>query len=247
MQGLQQVTERVRETRAGARLDQLRQDLSYAGRMFVRNRGFTAAAVLTLALGIGASTAIFTIVDSVVSRPLPYTDPARLVKICGNAAGIPTDDISYADFSDIREASRAFADVAADDGMAYTVTWDGARHRALGAVVTTSWLSTLGVRPVLGRAFLPEEAVPGRNGVTIITAEFWRRGFGADPSIVGRTLLVDGAPHTIIGVLPPNVLRYEADVLMPLTPAAYPVQRDHRDLDVFARLRPGVTIAQARA
>jgi putative ABC transport system permease protein len=246
MQGLQQVTERVRETRAGARLDQLRQDLSYAGRMFVRNRGFTAAAVLTLALGIGASTAIFTIVDTVVYRPLPYADPARLVKICGNAAGIPTDDISYADFSDIREASRAFADVAADDGMAYTVTWDGARHRALGAVVTTSWLSTLGVRPVLGRAFLPEEAVPGRNGVTIITAEFWRRGFGADPSIVGRTLLVDGAPHTIIGVLPPNVLRYEADVLMPLTPAAYPVQRDHRDLDVFARLRPGVTIAQAR-
>ena len=222
------------------------QDLSYAGRMFARNRGFTAAAVLTLALGIGAGTAIFTIVDTVVYRPLPYKDPGRLVKICGNAAGLQTDDVSYADFADIREAGRAFADVAADDGTGYTVTLEGTRQPVLGAMVTASWLPTLGVRPALGRAFVPEDAVPGRNHVTILTAEFWRRGFGADPSILNRTLLVDGMPHSIIGVLPANVLRYEADFLVPLTPAAYPVARSHRDLDVFARLRPGVTIAQAQ-
>jgi putative ABC transport system permease protein len=246
MRGLQQVTERVREARAGAGFDQVWQDLSYAGRMFARSRGFTAAAVLTLALGMGASTAIFTIVDTVIYRPLPYEDPARLVKICGNARGIATDDMSYADFADIRESGRAFGDVAADDGMAYTVTWEGGQQSLLGAVVTDSWLSTLGVRPALGRAFFPEDAVPGNNRVTIVTAEFWRRGFGADPAVLGRTLRVDDVPHTIVGVLPPNVLRYEADFLLPLTPAAYPVARGHRDLDVFARLRPGVTIAQAQ-
>src|SRR4029453_2269205 len=99
----------------------------------------------------------FTIVDTVVYRPLPYADPGRLVKICGNATGIATDDVSYADFSDIRENSRIFADAAADDGTSYTVTIAGTRQSALGAMVTTSWLATLGVPPAIGRAFLPEE------------------------------------------------------------------------------------------
>jgi putative ABC transport system permease protein len=247
MQGLQQVTERVREARAGATLDQLGRDLSYACRMFARNRGFTAAAVLTLALGIGATTAVFTVVDTVVYRPLPYADPGRLVKICGNGSGLATDDMSHADFSDLRENSRVFADVAADDGTAYTVTVAGTRQSALGAMVTTSWVATLGVQPAIGRAFLPEEARPGGNHVAILTAEYWRRSFGADPGVVGRTLSVDNIPHIIVGVLPSNVLRYEADFLLPLTPAEYPIERGHRDLDVFARLRPGVTIAQARA
>jgi predicted permease len=245
-QGVEQVKERVREERAGATPEQLWQDLSYAARMFVKNRGFTAAAVATLALGIGSSTAIFTIVDTVVYRPLPYADPGRLVKICGNAAGLTTDDVSYADFGDIRDGNRVFDLMAADDGTAYTVTIEGTRQPVLGAMVTTSWLATLGVRPALGRTFLPEEAQPGRNRVTILTAEYWHRGFGADPQIVGRTLSVDGAAHTIVGVLPPNVLRYEADFLLPLTPAEYPVQRGHRDLDVFARLRRGVSLAQAQ-
>ena len=247
MRGLQQVTERVRTARTGASLDQLWQDLSYAMRTFGRNRGFTAASVLTLALGIGASTAIFTIVDTVVYRPLPYEDPDRLVKICGNAARIASDDMSYADMTDILEGSDVFANGAADDGMAYGVTIDGVKQTVLGAMVTTSWLPTLGVRPALGRGFLPEDAVPGRNRVMILTSEYWRRAFGADPSVVGRTLAVEGVPHTIIGVLPPNVVRYESDFLLPLTPAAYPVERGHRDLDVLARLRPGVTLARAQA
>jgi putative ABC transport system permease protein len=247
LQGLEQVKEQVRDARAGALLEQLRQDVSYAGRMFVKNRGFTAAAVLTLALGIGATTAIFGIVDTVIYRPLPYREPGRLVKIAGNAAGVPTDVVSFADFADIRDRNRAFEQIAADDGTDFTVTIDGKPRSVLGGMVTTSWLPTLGVQPILGRSFLPEEDQPGRSRVLLLTANYWRRAFGADPHIVGRTVAVNGAMHTIVGVLPPNVLRYEADMLLPLVPAEYPVERGHRDLDVFARLRPGITLAQAQA
>jgi putative ABC transport system permease protein len=247
LQGLEQVKEQVRHARQGALLEQLRQDVSYAGRMFVKNRGFTAAAVLTLALGIGATSAIFSIVDTVIYRPLPYKDPGRLVKIAGFAAGQPTDVLSFADFADLRDRNRAFEQIAADDGTDFTVTFDGKPRSVLGGMVTTSWLATLGVQPMLGRSFLPEENEPGRSRVVILTADYWHRAFGGDPQIVGRTVTVNGTVHTIVGVLPPNVLRYEADILLPLVPAEYPVERSHRDLDVFARLRPGVTLAQAQS
>src|SRR6185503_5343779 len=106
LQGLEQVKERVRDARSGALFEQFLQDLSYAGRMFVKNRGFTAASVLTLALGIGATTAIFSIVDTVIYRPLPYKDPERLVKITGNTARLLTDDVSFADFADLRDRNH---------------------------------------------------------------------------------------------------------------------------------------------
>jgi len=247
LQGLEQVKERVRDARSGALFEQFLQDLSYAGRMFVKNRGFTAASVLTLALGIGATTAIFSIVDTVIYRPLPYKDPERLVKIAGNTARILTDDVSLADFADLRDRNQVFEQMAADDGTDYIVTIDGTPAPVLGALVTTSWLQTLGVQPILGRSFLREESQPGRNQVLILTAAYWRRAFGADPHVAGRTVTVNGAAHTIVGVLPPNVLRYEADILVPLVPAEYPSDRNHRDLDAFARLRPGVSLAQAQA
>jgi putative ABC transport system permease protein len=247
LQGLEQVKEQVRDARHGAVLEQLRQDVSYAGRMFVKHRGFTTAAVLTLALGIGAATAVFSIVDTVIYRPLPYKEPGRLVKITGNSAGLLTDDVSFADFADLRDRNQVFEQMAADDGTDYTVTINGKATSVLGGMVTTSWLPTLGVQPIVGRSFLPEEDQPGRNHVVILTAQYWRRAFGADPLVAGRTVTVNGAVHTIVGVLPPNVLRYEADILVPLVPAEYPVERSHSDLDAFARLRPGVTLAQARA
>jgi predicted permease len=247
LQGLEQVKEQVRDARTGALVEQIRQDLSYAGRMFVKTPGFTAAAVVTLALGIGATTAIFSIVDTVVYRPLPYKDPGRLVKIAGNTTGVLQDDVSFADFADVRDLNRVFEGVAADDGIQFSVKDEGRERTVAGAMVTAGWLPTLGVQPIHGRAFLPEESMPGRNHVLILTAEYWRKRFNADPNVVGQALSANGAQYTIVGVLPPNVLRNEADVLTPLVPAEYPVERGHRDLDVFARLRPGVTLAQARA
>jgi putative ABC transport system permease protein len=228
-------------------MEQSRQDLSYAVRTAVRNPGFTAAAIVTLALGIGAATVTFSVADAIVFRPLPYVDAHRLVKIWGSTAADPVDNMSLADFNDISARSAIFEQVAGDDGMGFRIEDGAASHFANGAIVTEQWLSTLGVRPVLGRGFLREEFQPGRDDVLILTDAYWRRRFGADRDVVGRSLKVDGRSVTIVGVLPPNVLRYGADFLEPLVPTSYPSGRDHRDLDVFARLRPGITLTAAQA
>ena len=228
-------------------MDQLRQDLSYAVRIALRNRGFTATAVLTLALGIGAATATFSLVDAIVFRPLPYADVDRLVKIWGGSAADPIDNMSLADLTDIAARTGTFELVAGDDGTGFKVEASGSFHFALGGLVTEQWLPTLGVRPVIGRGFLPEEFQPGRDDVLILTDVYWRSRFAGDAGAIGRTISVDGRTATIIGVLPSNVLRYGADFLKPLVTATYPAARDNRDLDVFARLRPGVTLAAAQA
>jgi putative ABC transport system permease protein len=229
-----------------ATLEQLRRDLSYGTRMAARNRGFTTAAVLTLALGIGAATATFSVVDAIVFRPLPYADTDRLVKIWASTAAEPSDNMSLADLNDIRERSRVFEQIAGDDGTGFKVEYGGSSHFALGALVTPQWLATLGVRPVLGRGFLPEEFQPGRDEVLILTDAYWQRRFARDVNVVGRPLSVDGRSFTVLGVLPANVLRYGADFLKPLVTATYSSARD-RDLDVVARLRPGATLAMAQA
>jgi putative ABC transport system permease protein len=241
------VRESVRDVRAGALVDQLRRDLFYAIRTLGRNRGLTAVAVATLALGIGANTAIFSIVDTVVFRPLPYKDAGRLVKIWGSASAEPTDNVSFPDFVDIRDQNDVFEQVAADDGTGFTIATPGRPRQPIdGALVTGGWLSTLGVQPILGRGFLPEDEQPGRDHVVLLTHACWRHRLSSDPNVVGRTLTTNAGAFTVIGVLPPNVLRYGCDFLKPLVPAEYPPGRGDRDLDVFARLKPGVTIAQAR-
>ena len=235
--------------RQTAMVDELRRDLSYALRVLGRNKGFSTLVVATLAIGIGASAAIFTVADTVVFRALPYAEPARLVKIWSNQAGRASDDMSWADFADLVAQQNVFERAAADDGMGFDVrNADGSDTSVNGASVSSEWLTTLGVPMALGRRFLPEEfEASGRDRAVILAHPYWQRRFGADPEVVGRTLVVDGQPLTIVGVLPPNVLRYSADFLRPLVPADYPRERSHRDLDVFARLKPGVTLAQAQA
>ena len=228
-------------------MEQLARDLVYAARMAARNCGFTAAAILTLALGTGAATATFSIVDAIVFRPLPYVAADRLVKIWGSSAADPIDNMSLADFIDIGERRTVFERVAADDGTGFKVEFRGALHDALGAMVTPEWLSTLGVQPALGRGFLTEEFQAGRDDVLILTDVYWRRRFAADAGVIGATVNVDGRTSTVLGVLPPNVLRYDADFLKPLVLTSYPPEREHRNLDVFARLRPGATLAAAQA
>jgi len=247
IQGLEQVKEQVRETRAGTVLEQIWRDITYGVRVLLKHRGFTAAAVATLALGIGANTAIFSIVDTIVFRPLPYANPERLVKIWGTTSSTQRADVSWPDFDDIQRQSRSFERVAADDGMGFDVEYKGARKSVSGAMVTTEWLTTLGVRPLIGSAFRPEESRHGQDEVVILTHSYWRRGFASDSNVLGQVLLVDGRPHTIVGVLPPNVLRYGSDFLKPLVLSDYPTERGHRDLDVFARFRPDVTLAEAQA
>ncbi len=244
--GLEQVKEQVRDARAGFVIEQLRQDLSYALRMLRRNLGFTAIAVVTLALGIGATTAVFSVVDTVVFRPLPYDDAERLVKICGTGVRDRAcdDDFSRPELETIRERSAVFEQVAADDGFgAVVVHPDGSRESVGVGLVSPNWLSALGVRLLAGRNFLPEEDQSGRDRVVILTHGFWQRRFNSDRNVLGATLVIDGGVHTIVGVLPPNVLRSYADVLKPLVISSY----SDASLDLFARLKPGVTMAQARA
>jgi putative ABC transport system permease protein len=228
-------------------LDELWRDVTYAARMVSRNRGFAITAVLTLALGIGATTATFTIVDAIVFRPLPYADPDRLVKIWGTDSAEPSDNMSLPDFNDITERAILFERVGADDGTDFRVEDRGSHHVANGALVSADWLSTFGVRQALGRGFLAEEFQAGGDDVLILTHVYWQRRFAGDPGVVGRALRVDGRTCTIVGVLPPNVLRYGADFLKPLVTAAYPSSREYRNLDVVARLRPGVTLAAVQA
>jgi putative ABC transport system permease protein len=246
--GVEQVRESVRDIRTGALVDQFRQDLHYAFRMLGRNRGLTAVAIATLALGIGANAAIFSIVDTVVLRPLPYKDPDRLVKIWGSTSAEPIDNVSLPDYLDIRDGTDVFELVAADDAAQFSIAPpEGARHPIFGAQVTRAWLDALGVQPIVGRPFAADDGQPGRDHVVLLTYSYWQHRFAADRGIIGRELVGDDGAYTIIGVLPPNVLRYGNDFLKPMVESAYSHDRRYRDLDVFGRLKPGVTIEQARA
>ena len=228
-------------------LDSLVRDIIYGIRIARRNPGFTTAAVLTLGLGIGVATTTFTVADAVIFRPLPYAQPERLVKVWGRSSAHPTDNMALADFTGVKDLTAIFEQVGADDGMGVGVEDGQTLHAADTALVTAEWLSTLGVRPVLGRGFLAEEFLPGKDDVAILTHVYWQRRFGGDPAVIGRSLRIDGRPVTIVGVLPPNVLRYGADLLGPLVIGTYPPSREHRNLDVVARLRPEVTIGSAQA
>jgi putative ABC transport system permease protein len=247
--GVDQVKEKVRDARAGALVEEIRRDLGCGFRTLQKNRGFGLVVAMTLALGVGASAAVFSIVDTVVFRPLPYREPGRLVKVCDTTPRDPAcaDDLSLPELQDVGGLIDVFEAVAADDGSSMALTRaDGSRVSVGVALVTVNWLSTLGAGPLMGRDFVPGEDHPGRDGVVLLTHEGWRRHFGSDPRVVGTQVRLDGVPVTVIGVLPRNVLRTYADVLRPLVPTRCPAGRDNRNLDVFGRLRPGVSLAEAR-
>ena len=236
-------------TSLNALADDVWREVVHAVRGLLRNKGFAAIAIATVAISVGASAAIFTLVDTVVFRSLPYDDPSRLVRISNTQQGQPADpDVSWADFVDITVQQDVFERVAADDGRGFRIrVADGPLEAVGGAMVTAAWLDTLGVKPLLGRGFLTDDFVAGNGKVALLAHHFWVRRFGSDPATVGHTIVVDEEPITIIGVLPPNVLRFGADVVRPLIAAEYPQARSHRDLDVVARLKPGVPIARAQA
>jgi putative ABC transport system permease protein len=229
-------------------VDDLRREVRDAIRGLLRSKGFAAGAVATVAIGVGAAAAIFTLADTVVFRSLPYQDSSRLVKIFDTRPGFPPDDVSWADFIDIAAQQNVFERIAADDGMGFSIrVGDGPVEAAGGAMITEAWLDTLGVKPLLGRAFMKDDFAAGSGQVALLAHHFWVRRFASDPTTIGRTITVDDKAFTIIGVLPPNVLRFSADVIRPLIAAEYPQARSHRDLDLIARLSPGVSIAGAQA
>jgi putative ABC transport system permease protein len=237
-------------------LAQLRQDVRYALRGMRANPGFVAVAVLTLALGIGVNTAIFSIAYAVTLRPLPYHEPDRLVAVWNKWDGRPAATLSDPEYLDYSERSRALS-VAATSGSAMNISGDGGdAERVSGAVVTANTFDVLGVRPVMGRAFRADEERDEGARVVIITYGLWQRRFNGDPLVVGKTLHVDGEVCEIVGVAPRGFLlpfefggESRVQILEPLglDRAAARNKRGGHYLQSFARLNPGATLAEARA
>jgi len=245
-------------------LEQAGQDVRYAVRTFTRARTYAAAVVLTLGVGLGATAVIFSVVDHVVLRPLPYTDPDRLVSVreifVQMATQYPTVPANAADFMEWRRASRTLTGLSALWARPMTLVIGGSAQRVEGARVSASVFPLLGVVPERGRLLAEADDAYGHDGVVDISDAFWRRQFGADPLVVGRTVTVDGDPCAIVGVLPagfrlPSDEGFETDRSGLLTPDVYrPVgfapdllasEGDH-NYSVIGRLAGGATIAQAR-
>ena len=180
-------------------------DLRYAFRQLLKNPGFTSVAVLTLALGIGANTTIFSSLDKVLLRPLPYHDPDRLVMFWLKGAkewGGDRIPLSVADLLDWRANRSGFEGVGAWSQNDFNYRSGDVPEEVLGATVTANLFDILGVKPILGRTFLPEEQTPGGGRVAVVSERFWRNRLGADPKVVGQAVTLDGSPATIVGVMP---------------------------------------------
>src|SRR3989441_6911520 len=229
-------------------------DLKYACRKLAKAPGFTAVAVLTLALCLGANLVIFAVVDSVLLRPLPFREPDRLVTSI-NAypkAGVPRSGSSLPNYYDRREAIAAFEKTAAIRGGSVIVGETGSPERAQIERVSPDFFAALGVAPARGRFFTEEETAYERSGVVVLTDAYWRAHFNSDPNVLGREMRVDGLKSTIVGLLPPGFryLSSRAELFFPLASAADErgIQRRHsNNLQIVARLKPGATLAEAQA
>ncbi len=226
------------------------QDLRYGARMLWKNPGFTLIAVITLALGIGANTAIFSVVNTVLLRPLGYREPHRLVKIWSLNTKNPSApiNISYPNFVDWRDQNQSFEGMAAHFPRDYNLTGAGEPVRLRGVRATSNLLTVLGISPVLGRGFLPDEDRPGGKSVAMLSYGLWQRRFGGDPQVIGKNVALDGNNTTIIGVLPVdfNYIR-EVDIWLPMALAVNQFDRLTLNLEAVGRLKPGVTLEQAMA
>ena len=231
-------------------MDALLQDLRYAFRTLAKNPGFGLLTVACLALGIGVNSTIFSVVDTVAIRPLPFRDAGQLVTLhtTFQPNGIERGDASFLDVRDWRERTRVFADIATVTGRSLTLSDRDEPERFNGSTVTWNMFPMLGIEPVVGRQFREEEDRPGAQPVVMLSHGVWQRRYAGDPSIVGRSLVVNGRPHVVVGVMPPKFLFPErAQLWVPQTPIEYASPRGTRNLDVYARLKPGKTVADARA
>jgi predicted permease len=233
-------------------------DIRFGLRVLAKSPAFTVIAVLTLALGIGANTAIFSVIDAALLRPLPYPDADRIVVLYQFDQDKQTDYPAPADFLDFRQQSSSFAYFAAHRGLPFNLSGNGQPERVEGAVVTSDFFPALGVQAVRGRTIQPDLDPPGGASVAVLGYGLWQRRFGADAGIVGRAIDVDGVSRIVVGIMPPGFAfpagselwtssRFAA-VSHPLRPTEDPsALRDSHYFQSFGRLKPGVTLAQASA
>ncbi len=257
--GVDQLKETYRDQRGLPLVDAVGQDFRYALRQLRKNPGFTAAAILTLALGIGANTAIFSVVDAVLLRPLAYPDPDRLVAIDESTPTRPAIPVNAMHFLSWQADSQSFDRMALIDGIAVNVTGSGEPELLIGARVSPSLFPMLGVRMQLGRAFRDDEDRVGRDHVVVLNDELWRRRFGADPNAIGRTMTLDGDSYEIIGVLARD-FRFPSFRHLYSLPSTAPRPQFWKPFGIrdaerdpvggfnnicIAKLKPGVSLSQA--
>ncbi len=241
-------------------METLLQDIRYGWRLLMRNPGFSAIAVLTLAIGIGASTAIFSVVDTVLLRPLPYQQPDQLVVVTESLPGMSTDEIgvSAAEYQDYRERNRSFSQVAAYESAGFNLTGVGQPSRVNAAALSASAFPLLRVSPELGRAFTQEEDRYGSGNVVVLSHALWDHQYSRDPNILGKTVKLDEKPFTVIGVMPASFrfpfdgapLSEMADLWVPIAfePDRLSPENRTREFGVglIGRLKPGVSREQAQ-
>ena len=239
-------------------LDSLLQDSKYALRVMRRSPGFTAVAVLTLALGIGANTAIFSVVDAALFRSLPFPEPERLVRILSTRNGVPLAGVSRLDLRDFAASTTTFEGMVVYDHWRKNVSGiagSSEPQETIVGLVSGAYFDLLRIRPIRGRLFTPEENVYGKHYVAAIGAALWRNRFASDPQVIGRTLRINGEPYTIVAVLPDVIPSWMDQTSAPIsvwTPYTFPNmwaesgRAGHGDFSL-ARLKPGVSYARARA
>lgn len=241
------IREETREARGWMWLDDLIRDVRYGARTLVRKPGFLAMAVLTFALGIGANTAIFSVLNGVLLKPLQVTEPDRLVTLFETnlARDVTKFSVSYPNFRDWRERSHSWAQLAAFDFRAINFLAQDEPRRVVARYQTSNTFSTLGIKIARGRDFAAGEDVEGGPTVVVLADRFWRRAFGANPEVIGKVITLAGKPYSVIGVAEPvTPLESTVDVFLPLGPIIEPDRTDH-GLNVVGRLGDGVTLAQA--
>ena len=225
------------------------QDLRYASRTLINSRGFTIVAILTLAIGVGANVAIFSFVDGILLKPLPYEQPERIVRVLEKPPQGERNGISTLNFLDWQRDNTVFDFHSAQTGGNVTMTGGSEPIQLRGARVSANYFNIFRMKPALGRSFLPGEDQLGKHQVAVISHALWESQFGSDPSVVNRVVQLDGQPHTIIGVLPEGSAfdRAAAQIWRPLAFLPSNMTRDFHWLTSFARLKDGVTIEQAQA
>ncbi len=251
-----QLADAARDARGLVWWDSFRSDVRHAFRQIRRRPGFASVAMLTMAIGVGATSAVFAVVDSVILRPLPYPHPERLYSLyeINSRNNIGRTRSTPLNFLDWRAQARTFDGMAAQTGTGFTLAGRDGPELVIGSQVTTNLLDVLAVRPLIGRNFRPDEAEAGRHRVAILTYGFWMSSFGGDASVIDRTTTINNEPYVIVGVLPPSFAYPSGDyrLLVPLVtsgqvPGAPPISRSSRFLRVVGRLRADVSEQAAKS
>src|SRR5258708_7952961 len=243
-----------RQNRGAKMISDLWQDVRYGIRMLAKSPGFTAIAVLTLALGIGANTAIFSVVNTVLLRPLPYKDPGKLVDVWVNNLkhGVVQDNVSYPDFLDWQSQSSVFDGMAVYRSPHFVLTGSGEPEFLQGAVVSANLFGVLGVTPELGRTFRAEEDEQSKGNVALLSRSLWQRRVGADADVLGRSIVVDGKDYTVVGIIRSGTeFPIQAEPVEVWVPVPYDgAMTKSRGVSIYAvaaRVKSGVTVEQATA